>query len=150
MAIEQGLGAGGPPEQLLIEAAIEDTTRMQEIPELPATPGITEFDDGSAVVGEYEEESEPLEEIPFDGNLADVVDETDLMAISSELVGSIEDDFSARQDWEDTYKKGLQFLGMKTEERSEPFAGSSGVACGERYAVPSSSVSRIIACHWPC
>ena len=127
MAIEQGLGAGGPPEQLLIEAAIEDTTRMQEIPELPATPGITEFDDGSAVVGEYEEESEPLEEIPFDGNLADVVDDMDLMSISSELVGSIEDDFSARQDWEDTYKKGLEFLGMKTEERSEPFAGSSGV-----------------------
>jgi hypothetical protein len=127
MAIEQGLGAGGPPEQLLIEAAIEDTTRMQEIPELPATPGITEFDDGSAVVGEYEEESEPLEEIPFDGNLADVVEEHDLMSISSDLVGSIEDDFSARQDWEDTYKKGLEFLGMKTEERSEPFAGSSGV-----------------------
>mgnify|MGYP003650286444 FL=1 len=127
MAIEQGLGAGGTPEELLIEASIEDTTRMQEIPELPATPGITEFDDGSAVVGEYEEESEPLEEIPFDGNLADVVDDMDLMSISSELVGSIEDDFSARQDWEDTYKKGLEFLGMKTEERSEPFAGSSGV-----------------------
>ena len=46
MAIEQGLGAGGTPE----EPVVEDTTRMQEIPELPATPGITEFDDGSAVV----------------------------------------------------------------------------------------------------
>ena len=127
MAIEQGLGAGGPPEELFMEAAIEDTTRMQEVPELPATPGITEFDDGSAIIGEYEEESEPLEEIPFDGNLADSVDEDILMSISSDLVGSIEDDFSARQDWEDTYKKGLEFLGMKTEERSEPFEGSSGV-----------------------
>ena len=127
MAIEQGLGAGGAPEELMIEESIEDTTRMQEVPELPATPGITEFDDGSAVVGEYEEESEPLEEIPFDGNLADVVDEMELSALSSELIGSIDDDFSARQDWEDTYKKGLEFLGMKTEERSQPFEGSSGV-----------------------
>ncbi len=127
MAIERGLGAGGAPEDLLIEASVEDTTRMQEIPELPETPGITEFDDGSAVVGEYEEEAEPVEDIPFDGNLADVVDEDVLMSISSDLVGSIEDDFAARQDWEDTYKKGLEFLGMKTEERSEPFEGSSGV-----------------------
>jgi hypothetical protein len=127
MAIERGLGAGGAPEDLLIEASVEDTTRMQEIPELPETPGITEFDDGSAVVGEYEEEAEPVQDIPFDGNLADVVDEDVLMSISSDLVSSIEDDFAARQDWEDTYKKGLEFLGMKTEERSEPFEGSSGV-----------------------
>ena len=71
MAIEQGLGAGGTPE----EPVVEDTTRMQEIPELPATPGITEFDDGSAVVGEYEEEGEPVADVPFDGNLADVIEE---------------------------------------------------------------------------
>ena len=74
MAIEQGLGAGGTPE----EPVVEDTTRMQEIPELPATPGITEFDDGSAVVGEYEEEGEPVADVPFDGNLADVIEEDSL------------------------------------------------------------------------
>ena len=123
MAIEQGLGAGGLPD----EPVVEDNTRILEIPQLPANPGLTEFDDGSAIVGEYEEEKEPVEEIEFEGNLADVMDEGDLNDISSDLVGSIEDDLSAREDWEDTYKKGLEFLGMKTEERSEPFEGSSGV-----------------------
>ena len=123
MAIEQGIGAGGVPN----EPVVEDNTRMMEVPELPADPGITEFDDGSAVIGEYEEEMAPVEEIEFSGNLADIMDEGDLNLISSNLVGSIEDDLSAREDWEDTYKKGLEFLGMKTEDRSEPFAGSSGV-----------------------
>ena len=123
MAIEQGLGAGGLPD----EPVVEDNTRMMEIPELPASPGVTELDDGSVVVGEYEEEKEPVEEIEFEGNLADIMDEGDLNDISSDLVGSIEDDLSAREDWEDTYKKGLEFLGMKTEERTEPFEGSSGV-----------------------
>ncbi len=123
MAIERDIGAGGIPD----EPIIKDTTRMQEVTPLPETPGITEFDDGSAIVGEYEEEGEPVVDVPFDGNLADVIDEGELSSISFDLVGSIEDDFSARQDWEDTYKKGLEFLGMKTEERTEPFEGSSGV-----------------------
>ena len=60
MAIEQGLGAGGIPD----EPMVEDNTRMVELPDLlPEVPGITELDDGSAVVGEYEEEGEPVEEI---------------------------------------------------------------------------------------
>ena len=106
MAIEQGIGAGGITE----EPIVEDNTRMMEIPELPVNPGITEFDDGSAVIGEYEEETEALEEIEFDGNLADIIDEDELSLISSNLVGSIEDDLSARQDWEDTTKRVLSFL----------------------------------------
>jgi hypothetical protein len=123
MAIERDIGAGGVPDEVLVE----DTNLTEEISELLETPGITEFDDGSAIVGEYEEEGEPVEDVPFDGNLADVIDEGELSSISFDLVGSIEDDFSARQDWEDTYKKGLEFLGMKTEDRTEPFEGSSGV-----------------------
>jgi hypothetical protein len=100
---------------------------MENVIDLPAQPGVTEFDDGSAVVGEFEEEMEAKPQVPFDGNLAEVIDEAELGRISSDLVGSIEDDLSSREDWEDTYKKGLEFLGMKTEERSEPFEGSSGV-----------------------
>ena len=62
-------------------------------------------------------------EIPFDGNLAEVMEESALGRVSSDLVGSILDDLSSRQDWEDTYKKGLEFLGMQTEDRTEPFEG---------------------------
>tara|TARA_R100000951_G_scaffold107084_1_gene102148 strand:+ start:1368 stop:3851 length:2484 start_codon:yes stop_codon:yes gene_type:complete len=123
MAIERGLGAGGPADMPMIP----EEEFVQNVIEMPAQPGITEFDDGSAVVGEYEEEMDAPIDVPFDGNLAEVVDESVLDQISSDLVGSIDDDLSAREDWEDTYKKGLEFLGMKTEERSEPFEGSSGV-----------------------
>ena len=123
MAVERGLGAGGPADVPMIP----DEGMIENVIEMPAQPGITEFDDGSAVVGDYEDEMEPRPDVPFDGNLADVIDEAELGRISSDLVGSIEDDLSSREDWEDTYKKGLEFLGMKTEERSEPFEGSSGV-----------------------
>ena len=123
MAVERGLGSGGLPEAPMIPE--EDI--LQNVVDLPAQPGVTEFDDGSAIIGEYEEEQAPIADVGFGGNLAEVVDEAELGRISSDLVGSIEDDLAAREDWEDTYKRGLEFLGMKTEERSEPFEGSSGV-----------------------
>ena len=123
MAIEDDMGPGGivqlpmVPEQ---QAAVEMT-------EMPTDPGVFEFNDGSAVIGEYEDPEEIVPEIPFDGNLAEVMEESALGRISSDLVGSILDDLSSRQDWEDTYKKGIEFLGMQTEDRTEPFAGASGV-----------------------
>ena len=122
MAIERGLGAGG----ISGEASVSDGL-LQNIIELPKQPSVTEFTDGSAIVGEFQEEQPPAMSVPFDGNLADVIDEAILNRISSDLVASIEDDLSSREDWEDTYKTGLEFLGMKTEERTEPFEGSSGV-----------------------
>ncbi len=123
MAVERGLGAGGLP----LDPMIAEAESLQNVIDLPAQPGVTEFDDGSAVIGEYEEDQPPVQPVPFDGNLAEVVDEAELGRISSDLVNSIEDDLASREDWEDTYKRGLEFLGMKTEERSEPFEGSSGV-----------------------
>tara|TARA_R100001443_G_scaffold82102_1_gene89112 strand:+ start:543 stop:3032 length:2490 start_codon:yes stop_codon:yes gene_type:complete len=122
MAIERGLGAGGIPEETSLDEGL-----LQNIIELPQQPSVTEFTDGSAIVGEFQDEQPPAMTVPFDGNLADVIDEAELDRISSDLVGSIEDDLSSREDWEDTYKTGLEFLGMKTEERTEPFEGSSGV-----------------------
>jgi hypothetical protein len=123
MAVERGLGAGGLPEDPMIAEA----ESLQNVIDLPAQPGVTEFDDGSAIIGDYEADQPPVQPVPFDGNLAEVVDEAELGRISSDLVNSIEDDLASREDWEDTYKRGLEFLGMKTEERSEPFEGSSGV-----------------------
>jgi hypothetical protein len=123
MAIERDMGAGGLPD---IPMLPEDDMQI-DLMELPDQPGVFEFDDGSAVVGEYDDGLDEPIDVPFDGNLAEVIDEGILGVISSDLVNSIEDDLSSREEWEDTYKKGLQYLGMKTEERSEPFEGSSGV-----------------------
>ena len=94
---------------------------------MPEVLNVMEMDDGSAVVGEFEEEQIDVSQIPFDANLAEFMDESDLKKISSDLVGDVQDDMSSRQDWEDTYKRGIDLLGMNYEERSQPFEGASGV-----------------------
>ena len=121
--IDRDSGPGGIPEMPMLP----EENVLANIPELPQQPGVFEFDDGSAIVGDYDDGMGIAPTVAFDGNLADVIDSSVLGRISSDLVGSIEDDLSSRQDWEDTYKQGLEFLGMKTEERTEPFEGSSGV-----------------------
>lgn len=121
--IDRDSGPGGVPEMPILP----EENVLADIPELPPEPGVFEFDDGSAVVGDYDDGMGIAPEVPFDGNLADVVDPAILGRIVSDLVGLIDDDLASREDWEDTYKQGLEFLGMKTEERTEPFEGSSGV-----------------------
>jgi hypothetical protein len=121
--IDRDSGPGGIPEMPMLP----ENDVMANITELPQQPGVFEFDDGSAVVGDYDDGMGVVPEVAFDGNLADIVDSAILGRIASDLVGYIDDDLSSRQDWEDTYKQGLEFLGMKTEERTEPFEGSSGV-----------------------
>ena len=121
--IDRDSGPGGIPEMPMLP----ENDVMANITELPQEPGVFEFDDGSAVVGDYDDGMGVVPEVAFDGNLADVIDSAILGRMASDLVGYIDDDLSSRQDWEDTYKQGLEFLGMKTEERTEPFEGSSGV-----------------------
>jgi len=121
--VDRDSGPGGIPEMPMLP----EENVLANIPALPQQPGVFEFDDGSAIVGDYDDGMGVAPTVAFDGNLADVIDSSVLGRISSDLVGSIEDDLSSRQDWEDTYKQGLEFLGMKTEERTEPFEGSSGV-----------------------
>ena len=63
----------------------------------------------------------------FDANLADFMSEGDLQALASELIGQYEQDLSSRKDWLDTYVKGLKILGIRYEERTEPWPGACGV-----------------------
>ena len=117
MAVETGTGAGGnngvSPE--LEQAEID-------LIEFDKEQGITEFDDGTAIIGEFEEQNEMVEQpMDFNANIADFVDDSVLGPISNDLIGDIDDDISSRKDWEDNYKDGLSFLGMKPEERSQPF-----------------------------
>jgi len=66
-------------------------------------------------------------DIPFDANLAEHIDPQELSSIANELLGDIEDDLASRKDWMQTYVDGLELLGMKIEERSEPWEGACGV-----------------------
>ena len=63
----------------------------------------------------------------FDDNLAEYLDDSALTELASDIIGDVEDDMSARKDWMQTYVDGLQLLGMKIEERMEPWPGACGV-----------------------
>jgi hypothetical protein len=63
----------------------------------------------------------------FDANLAEDMDEGELGKLASELMGLVDADIASRKDWTDAYVKGLEVLGMKYEERTEPWNGACGV-----------------------
>jgi hypothetical protein len=63
----------------------------------------------------------------FDANLAEFIDEQELQLLASELLGDYEQDLSSRKDWLDTYVKGLKILGIRYEDRTEPWPGACGV-----------------------
>jgi len=71
--------------------------------------------------------SEEEEDPEFYTNLAEELDEGELQSIASDLAGDIDNDLSSRKDWEDSYKEGLTLLGLKYEERTEPWPGACGV-----------------------
>jgi len=115
MAIDKGLyeapvGLGALPEpDLVIE--VEDPESM--------TIGM----DGALI--ELMKEEPRAEQ--FDANLAEFISEGDLQSLASELIGHCEQDLSSRKDWLDTYIKGLKILGIRYEERTEPWPGACGV-----------------------
>jgi hypothetical protein len=63
----------------------------------------------------------------FNANLAESMDEQELQSLASELLGDFDSDIASRKDWMQTYVDGLELLGMKIEERSEPWEGACGV-----------------------
>ena len=80
-------------------------------------------------IGGVEIELAPSKETAedFDANLAEYMDDGDLQEIASELIGLVDADINSRKDWADMYVKGLEVLGMKYEERAEPWLGACGV-----------------------
>ena len=63
----------------------------------------------------------------FDANLAEYMDEREMQSLSSELIALVDADINSRKDWVDVYVKGMEVLGMKYEERTEPWNGACGV-----------------------
>lgn len=74
---------------------------------------------------ELEPETPLAEE--FDANLAETLDEAVLDTLASELIDLVDADINSRKDWVEMYVKGLEVLGMKYEERTEPWSGACGV-----------------------
>ena len=120
MAIEKSLYAA---PQGLEELAAQDA----------ATPPIEiEIEDPEKVtigVGGLEIEIEPDEASSedFNANLAEFISESTLQSLAEELIGEFDEDVASRKDWIQTYVDGLELLGMKLEDRSEPWEGACGV-----------------------
>ena len=118
MAIDKSLAQapmGMDPELLNQEPAIE-----------------IEIEDPEKVtigMGDMEIEIEPSEESDddFNANLADDIDDGQLTEIAGDLLGDFDDDLSSRKDWMQTYVDGLELLGLKIEDRTEPWPGACGV-----------------------
>ena len=78
--------------------------------------------------GEMMPEEMPVEQGPqFNENLADFLESDVLSTLGSELTALYSEDKESRQDWYESFRKGLDLLGIKQEERTQPFQGSSGV-----------------------
>jgi len=69
----------------------------------------------------------PAEEGDFNDNLAEVIDPGTLLMITGDLISDFDDDVSSRRDWMQTYVDGLELLGMRIEERTDPWPGACGV-----------------------
>jgi hypothetical protein len=72
-------------------------------------------------------EDEPQTAEQFDANLAEYMDESELQSLASDLVSLVDADINSRKDWTEMFVKGLEVLGMKYEERTEPWNGACGV-----------------------
>lgn len=79
---------------------------------------------GLEIVLEPDEEGDDEE---FSANLAEEIPDAQLAMLASELVGEFDEDIAARKDWIQTYVDGLELLGMKVEDRTEPWPGACGV-----------------------
>jgi hypothetical protein len=78
--------------------------------------------------GDVEIHIEPGEnEDDFHANLAEEMDESALQSLANDLAGDVSNDIASRKDWEDAYREGLTLLGLKYEERTEPWSGACGV-----------------------
>lgn len=119
MAIEKSVYTA--PQGLDDSADLEQELEIEIV-----DPEMVTLDDGSVEITLIPDgEKESSEE--FNANLADELDEGMLQSLSDELVGLVESDVDSRKDWADTFVKGLEVLGFKYEERTEPWQDACGV-----------------------
>jgi len=100
---------------------------VEEEVEAPGESLITELEDGGVEI-----DFDPLADLgsmetEFDSNLAEIIDDSELHTIAVDLISKFEGDKSSRGDWEETYREGLDQLGLEIEDRTTPWAGACGV-----------------------
>ncbi len=86
----------------------------------------TETEDGGMIV-DFDPSANEMQAESFDSNLVEYLDDDELNSIGNELLNAFNSDRDSRADWEETYTKGLDQLGLKIEDRTTPWAGACGV-----------------------
>ena len=128
MAIEKGLYSAPEGLDKELEGGLEgveemDTSALEiEI----VDPEMVTLSDGSVEITLIPDMDE-TDLMEFDGNLAEALEDGDLQELSSDLLGLVEADIESRKEWADTFVKGLDTLGLKYEERTDPWDGACGV-----------------------
>ena len=117
MAVEKGLFQAP-------KGVEEEKTEQLEIEIV--NPDMVTLDDGSMEVT-IVPDAEGVSTGAFDENIAENMDDDQLAAVADELLGNIDSDLESRKEWADTFVRGLDVLGFKYEERSEPWEGACGV-----------------------
>ena len=122
--LEAPLGASDLEEEVEVEIINPDAVSME-------TP------DGGMVI-DFTGGEDAEAGVPFDANLSEEMEDGDLEKLSSELISAYHSDRNSRKDWEETYIKGLNQLGLKIEDRTSPWEG----ACGVTHPILSEAVVR--------
>ena len=94
----------------------------EEIPE-----GIEIYEDGDETVVDFDPDDMRGDSEDFYANLAEEIPDSELGAISGNLLDEFESNKGSRQEWEDAYADGLELLGFSYTERTQPFRGATGV-----------------------
>ena len=112
----------GLTEEDLLEVEVPEDMEMPSMENIEIIPE----EDGAVVIdfGTNEQYGPPED---FYSNLAENLDDSELAEVSNQLLEEYESNKGSRRDWEEAYSKGLELLGFTYEERTEPFAGATGV-----------------------
>lgn len=105
---------GGEAEDLQIEIVNPDAVAIGD-------------EDGGIIIDFEGDMADELDGPEHDGNLAEFIDDDVLEGMASDLIADFTADKESRSDWARAYVKGLDLLGMKVEDRQQPWAGASGV-----------------------
>ena len=125
MAVDKSLGQAPLGLDASLAAGVEPGVNMPQ-PDIEI-----EIEDPESVtlgIDGMEIEIDPSDaEDDFNENLAEVLDEGQLAQLAGDLVGEFDEDVGSRKDWIQTYVDGLELLGLKVEDRTEPWPGACGI-----------------------
>ena len=126
MAIEKGLYAAPEGIDDLLEGEMMEGEIGEALEIEIVDPESITLSDGSMEITLIPDGDE-ADLMGFDANLAEALDDGELQGLAQDLIGLIDADTDSRKDWADTFVKGLDVLGFKYEERTDPWEGACGV-----------------------